>query len=246
VNTSELSPATAARWAGVGYLALFVLAIAANFGVRNQLVVADDPGATMANIASNETTFRWGLAAFVAIVFIDIAIAGALHVMLRGTGERRSLLAAWLRLAYSVIFGAALTFMALALEIATGGERLGGLAIEQREALTGLAMDGFDVAWLISLVAFGLHLIVLARIIVVSRIAPRVLGVALATAGTAYIVDTFAHVLLTDYAGIADIMLIVVAVPSIIAELWFTGWLLARAPRAVAGSSDRQRVTVAA
>ncbi len=137
--TTELSPATAARWAGAGYLALFVLAIAANFGVRNQLVVADNPAATMANIASNQTTFRWGLAAFVAIVFIDIAIAWALHVMLRGTGERRSLLAAWLRLAYSVILGAALTFMALTLEIATGGERSGALPLEQREAWTALA-----------------------------------------------------------------------------------------------------------
>jgi hypothetical protein len=246
MRTAELSPAGAARWAGVGYLALFVLAIAANFGIRNQLVVADDPAATMANIASNETAFRWGLGAFVAIVFIDVAIAWALHVTLRGTGERRSLLAAWLRLAYSVMLGAALSFMALALEIATGGERWQGLPLAQREAWTLLALNVFDAAWLVALVAFGLHLIVLARIVIASRIAPRVLGLALAMAGAAYIVDTFAHVIMVDYAGIADIMLVVVAVTSIIAELWFAGWLLARAPRAVAGSSDLQRVAVAA
>ena len=213
-----LSPSEAARWAGVGYLVLFVLAIGANFGVRNQLVVDNDPSGTMANIASNETTFRLGLAAFVAIAMIDLLIAWALHVALRRTGEHRSLLAAWLRFAYSVIFGAALTFLALGLEIATSGDRLAGLNVAQRESFTMLAIHGFDIGWLIALVAFGLHLIVLARIIAASGIAPRMLGLALATAGTAYIIDTFAHIVLPNYSAIGDVMLVIVAVPSMVAE----------------------------
>ncbi|MFW2514570.1 DUF4386 domain-containing protein [Demequina sp. SO4-13] len=240
ISSVSLSPSKAARWAGVGYLVLFVLAIAANFGVRSQLVVDDDPATTMANIATNETTFRLGLAAFVAIAMIDLLIAWALHVTLRRTGEHRSLLAAWLRFGYSVILGASLTFTALALEIATAGDRQAGLTLAQRESFTMLALHGFEIGWLIALVAFGLHLIVLARILFASRIAPRALSVALGAAGAAYIVDTFAHAALPDYSAIASIMLVVVAVPSMVAELWFAGWLLARAPRAVATVPDRE------
>lgn len=246
MNRNALTPAAAARWAGLGYIAIVVLAIGANFAVRNRLVVPDDAAATMSNIAENETIFRFGIGAFVAIALIDIGIAWALHVSLRATGQRRSLLAAWLRLAYSIAFLPAITFMVLALTLATGGDTLSGLDDGQREAWTGLAMEAFDVAWLIALAAFGLHLIAIGRILVASRLAPRALGIVLGVAGVAYIVDTFAHLLMADYASYADAFLAMVAIPSIVAELWFTGWLLARAPRAVAALPGQARATVAA
>ncbi|WP_062299169.1 DUF4386 domain-containing protein [Demequina maris] len=239
------SSARVARWAGAGYLAIFALAIFANFAVRNQLVDPADPAATMTAIADHEGTFRLGIAAFVTIAIIDIGIAWALHVLLRPTGEQRSLLAAWLRLAYSVVFGVAVTFMAVALHLATGGAAVAGLGDDARAAWTGTAMEAFDVAWLIGLVAFGLHLIVIGRILIAARLAPRALGWALGVAGSAYIVDTFAHVLLPDYASVADVMLAVVAIPSMVAEMWFTVWLLVSAPRATAAlhRAADQRVT---
>ncbi|WP_062289110.1 DUF4386 domain-containing protein [Demequina phytophila] len=235
-STPQSTPAlpAVARWAGAGYVAIFVLAIFANFAVRNRLVIPDDPAATMAAIAADAALFRVGIAAFVTIAIIDIGIAWALHVLLRHTGEHRSLLAAWLRLGYSIVFAVAVTFMAVALHLATGGAAVAGLGDDARSAGVGTAMQAFDVAWLIGLVAFGLHLMVVGRILVTSSLAPRILGVGLAVAGGAYIVDTFAHVLVADYAAIADVMLAVVAVPSMLAEMGLTAWLLARAPRAVA------------
>lgn len=243
---TELSSRSAARLAGLGYIAIVLLAMGANFLVRNQLVVLDDPAATMTNIAENATTFRWGLAGFAAIAMIDIFIAWALHVLLRGTGERRSLLAAWLRVAYTVAFIPAITFMHLALQLATGGDLVAGLDAGQREAWTALAMEAFDITWLLALVAFGLHLIVLGRILVASRIAPRVLGIGLGVAGVAYIADTFAHLLLADYAVYGGAFLAIVATASIVTEVWFTVWLLTRAPRAVAALPGREPDLVAA
>lgn len=244
--TRTLSPAVAARWAGIGYLALFALAIFANFAVRNSIVVADDPAATMAGIADNEVAFRAGIGAFILIAAIDVGIAWALHVLLRPTGELRSLLAAWLRLTYTVLLGAAVTFMAIALHLATAGDAVAGLGDEARAAWTGTAMEAFDVTWLVGLVLFGLHLVVVGRILVDTRLAPRALGVLLAVAGGAYIVDTFAHVLLPDYASVADVMLVVVALPSMVAEMWFAVWLLARAPRRARALEARAPQPVAA
>ncbi|WP_062518457.1 DUF4386 domain-containing protein [Demequina gelatinilytica] len=220
-----------ARWAGLGYLAIFALAILANFAVVTRMVTPDDPAATMAAIAGDAATFRIGIAAFIAIAMIDVGLAWALHQVLRHTGEQRSLLAAWLRLAYSIVFATAVTFMAVALHLATGGDAVAGLGDEARAAWVGTAMTAFDTAWLIGLVAFGLHLIVVARILVDARLASRALGIALILAGGAYIADTFAHVLLPDYAAVADVMLAVVAIPSMVGEMWLTVWLLRGGPR---------------
>ncbi|WP_062378536.1 DUF4386 domain-containing protein [Demequina pelophila] len=243
---TALAPATAARLAGLGYIAIVLLAMGANFLVRNQLVIPDDPAATMSNIAENATTFRFGIAGFAAIAMIDIGIAWALHVLLRTTGERRSLLAAWLRVAYTVAFIPAITFMYLALQFATGGNPVAGLDAGQREAWTSLAMEAFDITWLLALVAFGLHLLVLGRILVASRIGPRVLGYGLGVAGVAYIADTFAHLLLANYADFGGAFLAIVATASIVTEVWFTVWLLMRAPRAVAALPGREPDLVAA
>jgi hypothetical protein len=58
-----------------------------------------------------------------------------------------------------------------------------------------------------------------------------VLGVLLAVAGAAYVFDTLANALVSSYADHADVFLAIVAVPSVVAELSFAVWLLARAGR---------------
>ncbi|WP_062464261.1 DUF4386 domain-containing protein [Demequina soli] len=226
--TTTASSTRLARWAGAGYLAIFALAIPTNFVVLDRLVTPDDPAATLAAIATHDGAMRFGIAAFLTIAVIDIAIAWALHVLLRRTGEQRSLLAAWLRLAYGVIFAGAVTFLAVALRVATGDT---GLGDDARAAAVSTALAAFDAAWLIGLVAFGLHLALVGRILVGARLAPRALGVGLGIAGIAYVADTFAHVLVPDYAAIAGVMLVVVAVPSTVAEMWLTVWLLGGAER---------------
>jgi Domain of unknown function (DUF4386) len=54
--------------------------------------------------------------------------------------------------------------------------------------------------------------------------------------GTAYVTDTVAHALLANYADYQTVFLVIVAVPSLIGELWFALWLLLR------GGKDRPAV----
>lgn len=210
---------TAARVAGAGYLALFVLAIFANFVVKQGMIDPADAEATVAAIREQETLFRVGLAAFIMVFLIDVPVAWALYVLFAPGGRARSLLVAWFRIVYAVFLGVGAVFMFLGLQIATGTTDLG-----PDTAL--LMFAAFDFAWFVGLSAFGAHLVLLGALIIRSRIAPRIIGAILAVAGAAYAVDTLAHVLVADYAAIADVMLAVVAVPSIVAELTFTVWLL--------------------
>jgi hypothetical protein len=93
-SNGGLSVRQAAVIAGFGYLAIFVLAIFANFFVLECLVEQDDAAATANNIAGSETLFRFALVAFLVVFLLDILISWALYVFFRATSTEVSLLAA--------------------------------------------------------------------------------------------------------------------------------------------------------
>jgi hypothetical protein len=143
-------------------------------------------------------------------------------------GKNLSLLAAWFRIVYSVFLGAALVFFFQALQWIGGAGFLAVFSTEQLNAQALVALESFNSTWLIGLTAFGVHLVLVGTLIIKSGRAPKILGRILIVAGLAYILDTTAHSLLADYERYATVFLVIVAVPSVVAEGWFGLWLLAR------------------
>lgn len=215
----------AARIAGMSYLVMFVLAIFANFVVREGLIEPGNAAETVANISGSMGLFRLGLMAFVAIFVLDVVIAWALHVVFRDVNRDVSLAAAWFRLVYTVLLGVALVSMFQVLHL-LGGESLGFLSDEQVNAQTMLELAAFESAWLIGLVAFGIHLAMVGMLIVRSGLVVKALGYVLIAAGVAYVLDTLAQGMLADYEAVAGLFLIAVALPSMIGEGWLGLWLL--------------------
>lgn len=235
-TSSDLSPRRAAQIAGIGYVLLFGLAIFANFFVREGLIVADDAAATAANIAESDGLFRLGLVSFLAIFLIDIVVAWALYIVFRAEHRDLSLVAAWFRLVYTVFLGVAALFFFQALSIyGSAGSSSTGLGdvlgATERNAQALIALELFNAAWLIGLAAFGVHLIILGSVVARSTVPPRLLGIFMIAAGTAYLIDTTAYTLLSNYEDYAAPFLLMVAVPSVIAEGWFGLWLLLGAGR---------------
>ena len=215
----------AARIAGVSYLAMFVLAIFANFVVREGLIEPGSAAETVANISQSIGLFRLGLVAFVVIFVLDVVIAWALHVVFRDVNLDLSLATAWFRLIYTALLGVALVSMFQVLQI-LGGESLGFLTVEQVNAQTMIELASFESAWLIGLVAFGIHLAMLGVLIARSGLVAKTLGFVLIAAGIAYVLDTLAQGILSDYEAVAGIFLVAVALPSMIGEGWLGFWLL--------------------
>ncbi len=211
-----------------------MLAIFANFGVREGLIVPGDAALTVANLSEGIGLFRWGLVAFLVVFLLDVVAAWALHVVFRDVQRDLSLLAAWFRLTYTVFLGVALVFFFRALQLVTGATYLAGVEPASLEADVMLALESFNHTWLVGLAAFGIHLLLLGALVVRSGLVSRVLGALLVAAGGAYLLDTIANAVVADYAGVAGIMLALVAVPSMLGEGWLGLWLLLRAPRRLA------------
>ncbi len=227
-HTSDVSTRKAALLGGTAYLIIFVLAIFANFFAIEGLVVPGDAATTAANIMESEGLLRAGLASFILVFVLDVVIAWGLYIVFRQINRDWSLLQAWLRIVGATLLGASLIFLYLVLELVGGADSLSALDPGQLEAQVMTYLSGFDFLWLIGLFCFGVHLIVIAYLILRSGYIPRLLGYLLILAGAAYSIDTLAHALLANYAELETVFLVLVAGSSIIAELWLALWLVVK------------------
>jgi hypothetical protein len=103
------------------------------------------------------------------------------------------------------------------------------VAVQGVERLDGLGVSAQGGGSLIGLAAFGVHLVVMGYLVVQSGEVTKVLGYLLVVAGAAYITDTVANALLSNYDDFEALFLTIVVLPSVIAELALTIWLLTRA-----------------
>jgi len=232
-------PRRRAGWiGGIGYIAIFVLAIFANFLVREGMVVSGDPGTTAANILGNEGMFRYGLVSFLAVFILDIFVAWAIWILTRDIQKDISLLAAWFRIVYTVFMGVGLLFYFQALQYLGGEGFLSAFTTEQLQSSALIALESFNSTWLIGLASFGVHLILLGFLFRRTPHFPRVLTWLMILSGIAYIVDTVAHSLLVDYQAYQGLFTAIVAIPSVIAEGWFGIWLLTRGGKQILNRSQ--------
>lgn len=210
------TPRTSALIAGASYVGIFICAVLANFVALTPLLDGD-PSTTLSRLAGSATSLRWGTLAFLTITLVDVVAAWALFTLFRPVHHDLALLGAWFRLGYTVILGGALSFLHVALRGAESGVL--------DDAGTHLALLAFDFAWVVGLALFGVHLVLVGRLILKAAAGPRALALVLMLAGGAYVLDTAAHILLRDYEAHAVLLLAVVAVPSILGELALTVWL---------------------
>ncbi len=193
--------------AGVSYLIIFFAAIFANFFVLESIF--KDP---LITIQENSMVVRFGIMAFIVTVVFDVVVAWALYELYKS--HYLSGLSTLFRMMHAAIMGVAIFALPLALASVTGQEIL-------RQAET------FNIIWLIGLFFFGIHLILLGRIIG----KPKLIAIFLVIAGIMYMVDTGAHFLLPDYKDYSSIFLALVAIPSILGEMSLAIWLLVKGGR---------------
>ena len=193
--------------AGTSYLVIFFAAIFANFFVLESIL--NDP---LVTIQENGMIVRFGILAFLLTVVFDVIVAWALYELYKS--HNLSGLSTLFRMMHAGIMGVAVFALPVTLQLTSGQEILKQVEI-------------FNTIWLIGLFFFGIHLILLGRIIG----KPGIIAVFLIIAGVMYMVDTGAHFLLSNYEQFSSVFLAFVAIPSIIGEMSFAIWLLLKGGR---------------
>jgi Domain of unknown function (DUF4386) len=216
------------RATGLLYLALAVLGMFSAM-VLESLVVPGDAQATADSILGSRWLFGSSLVTWVVVVLADVAISVTLYLLLRPVSHTLSLLAAALRLVYSAVLAAVLLNLFDAFRLLTGAQGAAGLGESQRQAMALAALDTFSAGFLLALVLFGVHLLLLGSLLCRSRYVPRVLGALLVAAGVGYIADSLAGLMLADHGGLVSAVLLT---PAVVGELGLTAWLLLRGVRA--------------
>ena len=197
-----MKPRTLSIIAGVSYLIIFFAAIFANFLVIESIL--KDP---LVTIQENQVMVRFGILAFLVTVVFDVVVAWALYELYKT--HNLTGLSTLFRMMHAIIMGVAVFALPVAL-VATNSQEI----LKQ--------IDIFNIIWLIGLFFFGIHLILLGRIMG----KPKIIAVFLIIAGIMYMVDTSAHLLLQNYEEYSSIFLALVAIPSVIGEMSFAIWLL--------------------
>ena len=193
--------------AAVSYFIIFFAAIFANFFVLESIL--KDP---LVTIQQNHMTVRFGIMAFLVTVVFDVVVAWALYELYKK--HFLSGLSTFFRMMHAAIMGIAIFALPMAVQSTTSQEIL-------------KHVDIFNIIWLIGLFFFGIHLILLGRIIG----KPKLISIFLSIAGIMYMIDTGAHFIMPNYENYGSIFLALVAVPSIIGEMSFAIWLLIKGGR---------------
>ena len=187
--------------AGISYIVIFFSAIFANFVALEKLNTQ-----TAELLNGNLTLLRWGIVAFLIAVIFDVVVAWALQQLYKK--HPLTDLSTFFRLIHATIFAAAVFALVEVLSVSTVAEALS-------------LSNTFNNLWLIGLFFFGIHLMLLPKIIKL----PKLISVMLFAAGGLYMLDTVAHFVMPNYVQYADIFLAFVAVSSIFGEMAFSIWL---------------------
>ena len=204
--------------AGTGLLAMAVLA-PARFGVIQRLATPGDATRTAGHILASAGLFRLGIAALAAVVILDIVVAWALLKFFEPVHKGLATLAAWLRISYAAIFAVAVSQLMGVLPLLSNTRHLTALGVGRRQTEALLKIQDYQDIWKVSLILFGLYLVLLGYLACKSGYVPRLLGVLLVIAGGGYLLDSIAGLLTASYTASVSSF-------TFIGEALFMLWLL--------------------
>jgi hypothetical protein len=220
----------AAVQAGIGLLLIAVLGAFGYVAVVQGLVTEGDAARTAADINGSRGLFAIGVAALYAAALLDVVVAWALFRFFEPVDAQLARLSAYLRVAYTAVFLAALGQLAGVPALLDQGS--GAFSTEQLQAQALGRIETYHDVWFAGLVLFGAHLAVLGLLVLRVRPMPRVLGALLFVAGAGYAFDTFHDVLLPGSQ-------FPVTTVTFFGEFLLALWLVARAGRAIRGGGSR-------
>jgi hypothetical protein len=192
-----------ARLAGGLYLALMPFGFVGIIYVPSVLLVRGDAAATSRNIMASEWLFRSGTVSHLIGQIILIFLVLALYRLLKHVNTEHAVLMVILALlAVPIAFLNEVNHLAALRLLASADD--GAFTARQRQEQAMLFLDMRQNGILFAQVFWGLWLLPLGLMIFRSGFLPRVIGVLVAIAGTAYVIDSGTLLLFPGHATISQ------------------------------------------
>ncbi|WP_296664877.1 DUF4386 domain-containing protein [Demequina sp.] len=217
------------RWAGVLYALIFLLAPLGFIVGKMPVYAPGDPATTMQQLLDNELLFRLGMLAEVGVVVVEIVLSALLYALFRPVSRSLALGAALTRTAEAVIQALNLAPSMVALAAATGTGVYADMSAQARATVVLGSMDAYQDIVNIWGIPFALHVLFLGLLVLRSNLMPRIIGWLLVAASGGYFADSLAAIVWPAASGVAQTLVLVLAIP---AELAFAVWLVVKGVRA--------------
>jgi hypothetical protein len=217
-----LNPVTLQKAALISGLGLLISVIAAPFAelyVIPKIVIPFQANETAQNIMANQGLFVAAIFAYLLTFICDIVIAWGLYIFLKPVGKELSLLAAGLRIVYTILALVALNNLITAFQLVTTPNYLKLFPADHVNALAMVALRAFRNHWYFGLIFFGIHLLLTGYLALKSTYIPKVIGILILISGFGYFLSSIRPYLLP---GIN----IDFALYTFLGEVIFMVWLL--------------------
>ncbi|MDX3916933.1 MAG: DUF4386 domain-containing protein [Pseudosphingobacterium sp.] len=221
-STSKMKPA---RAAGLLYLLIVILGIFGEVFIRGRLVDYGDATATSTNLLASEGWYRVGFFSELLMLVCDMGVAALLFIIFRDRYRNLSLFSTFFRLACIITLSVFALSHYASLYFIGGADYLSVFEKGQLDSLALLSIKLHGAGYNISLVFFGIHLMLLGYMIFTSHVLPRISGILLFLAGICYEINSISSFLLP---GLATSLFPLILVPCFIGELLFSILLLVK------------------
>jgi hypothetical protein len=189
--------------------------------VYPKLVITGNAEQTVQNISTHAGLFLAALFCYLVSFIGDVVIAWALYVLLAPVNRALSLLTAWFQLVYAAVALGGLLNMVSVFRLLNTPEYLTFFGSSQLHGQVYFLVNSFQYDWAISMLLFGIHLVLLGYLIYRSGYIPRILGILLAVDGFGWVINSLRPYLFPN----AHLGYLFIA---FLGELFFMLWLLIR------------------
>jgi hypothetical protein len=162
----------------------------AEFSIYPKLIIPGHIEETVQNVIAHPNLYLVAIGCYLSSFIGDVVIAWALYVLLVPVHKMLSLLTAWFRLIYAAIALTGVINLIAVYHLCTQSEYLTAFGTGPLRAQAMLLLHSFRYTWQMSLVLFGIHLVLLGFLIYRSGYIPKILGILLIINGFGWIIDS--------------------------------------------------------
>ena len=217
------APRTYARVGGLMYLAIIFLGLFGEAMVRESVVVSGNAEATLQNLMASQLQWRLSIVGDLVMHILDVPLIVIMYYLLKPVDRLLALVATVANVVQTAVLAANKLTLVVPLLLL---QKPGDIPASTWEAtLSFLAIRLHGYGFGIGLLFFGVACLVRGYLVFRSTYFPRTLGVLLALAGLAYLVNSVALLLAPSVA--AKLFPAILA-PALVGEGAFCLWLLVK------------------